>query len=641
MKNLYFFQVNYSYGRTAHLPYTAALLSCCALADERIKSEYELKEIFFLRGRPDGFLNKIENPAFVGFSSYIWNFEFNKAMAKLIREKYPDCVIVFGGHHVAPGGELLRTENYIDYLIHGEGEEAFRRLMLSSLGLDTPSGIPGVSYRDGDRIVTNPSVIKNDEFIDEPSPYLEGYFDKILADYPDKDFMALIETTRGCPNSCSYCDWSNMKSRIRKFPLERVKAEIRWISEHHILGLGSADSNFGIFERDEEITDCIVGMFLENGYPKGYQTSYAKNSNERIFRIGCKLEKYRLSKGITLSFQSMSDGVLENIGRKNIPTESYSRLMEMYNAADIATYTELILGLPGETYDSFSSGIYRLLNLGQHNSIYIHNCEWLPCSVMGNPDYVEKYGIKTSRILLNQPHIEPDANDQIPEYSNLVTATKSMTSDDWIDMNMISFIVQCFHHMGILQLFALYLHFAQGVAYRDFYEGLRAWLENDCVSVRDDINKIREKLSSVAHGEKDALFVITDARFGNVRWPLEEYLFLAVTDRLGEFFDEIGEYLSRYSYGANVFDSLLFFQKEMIKRPFFRGEEISVPYNYCEYFRSLLAGRPAELKRGNYSVTIPAEYYDDKKIYAKYVAWFGRKDKKNIYLFEAEERRNG
>lgn len=641
MKNLYFFQVNYSYGRTAHLPYTAALLSCYALADERIKNEYRLAEIFFLRDKPESFLEKIENPSFVGFSSYIWNFEFNKKTARLIKEKYPDCVIVFGGHHVVPGGSLLDEEPSIDYLIHGEGEDAFRRLMLVSLGLDIAADIPGVSYRSENGVVTNPSVIKNEEFIDEPSPYLEGYFDKILADYPEKDFMGLIETTRGCPNSCTYCDWSNMKSRIRKFPIQRVFDEIKWIGEHHILGLGSADSNFGIFERDEEITDYIVKTYLEYGYPKGYQTSYAKNSNDRIFRIGQKLEQYHLSKGITLSFQSMSDTVLENIGRKNISIAHYSELMNMYNAAGIATYTELILGMPGETYESFSSGIGRLLGLGQHNSIYIHNCEWLPCAVMGTPEYVEKFGIETSRILLNQPHIEPDGNDTVMEFSNLVVATKTMTREDWMNMNMLSFTVQAFHHMGVLQLFALYLHNEQDVDYLDFYEAIKTFLVSDSVVMKKAVGNMLGKLKSVAYEEKDASFVIQEDNFGRVHWPLEEYLFLSAVDCLDDLFEEIKPLLETFPYGENVFEELFSFQKAMIKRPFYAGGEINYGFNFCEYFRGALASKKILLKSGNYSADIRAVCYNEKIRWAKEVAWFGRKDKKNIYINDCTERENG
>ena len=476
-QNIYMLQVNFPYGKTAHLPYTAAALMSYAMADEAVRGRYALKDIFFLREPPERLLAKIEDPSVVGFSSYIWNFEYNKYIAREIKKRYPDCVTIFGGHHVAPGGALLEECPWIDYLIHGEGEEAFRRLLLCAAGLGSPERIGGISYRTPEGVATTPGEpLGSGDVIDYPSPYLNGYFDRILAENPDKTFMALIETTRGCPNSCSYCDWSNMKSRIRRFPLERVFSEIRWISEHHIYGLGSADSNFGIFERDEQITDYIIEMYLKNGFPKGYQTSYAKNSNERIFRIGCALEKYCLSRGITLSFQSMNEETLANIGRKNIPTSHYRELMAMYNAAGISTYTELILGLPGETPKSFSEGIDALLRLGQHHTIYIHNCEWLPCSVMGSPAYVEKYRIRTSRIPLNQPHIEGEFADGITEYSNLVTATYSMTEQDWIAMNLFSFTVQCFHHMGLFQLFALFLYNEYGVGYADFYEHTLHWL---------------------------------------------------------------------------------------------------------------------------------------------------------------------
>ena len=638
-KNIYMLQVNFPYGKTAHLPYTAGALMSYAMADELVADSYELKDIFFLREPPESLLAKIEDPAVVGFSSYIWNFEYNKFIAREIKKQFPDCVTIFGGHHVAPGGGLLDECPYIDFLIHGEGEEAFRRLLRYAAGYGELSGIGGVSCRTAEGVVTTPGTpLGEGDTIDYPSPYLNGFFDKILAENRDKAFMALIETTRGCPNACSYCDWSNMKSRIRMFPLERVFSEIRWISEHHILGMGSADSNFGIFERDERITDYIIEMYLKNGFPKGYQTSYAKNSNERIFRIGCALEKYRLSKGITLSFQSMSDEVLANIGRKNISVEHYQELMAMYNAAGIGTYTELILGLPGETYRSFSEGVDRLLRLGQHNSIYIHNCEWLPCSVMGTPEYVEKYRIRTSRIPLNQPHIEADVFDGIPEYSNLVTATYSMTRQDWIAMNLFSFTVQCFHHMGLCQLFALYLYNEKGVGYADFYEKTLDWLLRTDNGASRAIRVIRRRLEEIVEGVSGAEFVITDERFGKVRWPFEEYLFLCGVWQLDAFYADAEGFLSGFFEGDDIFPELMRFQRAVIKRPFYEGGDVTSAYDFEMYFINALENKKVPLRKGEHTMTINARYYDNWVDYAKIVAWFGRKDNRNIYLAESAER---
>ena len=632
-------QVNYPYGKTAHLPYTAAALMSYAMNDEAVSSRFELKDIFFLREPPEQLIEKIEDPSVVGFSSYIWNFEYNKYIARRIKERFPDCVAVFGGHHVTPGGGLLDECPYIDYLIHGEGEEAFRRLLLCIAGIGSLEDIGGISYRRAGGIVTTPgSPLGIGDTIDYPSPYLTGYFDKILAENKDKAFMALIETTRGCPNSCTYCDWSNMKSRIRKFPLERVFSEIRWISEHRILGMGSADSNFGIFERDEQITDYIIEMYLKNGFPKGYQTSYAKNSNERIFRIGCKLEKYRLSKGITLSFQSMSDEVLANIGRKNIPVEHYKQLMEMYNAEGIGTYTELILGLPGETRRSFAEGIDRLLCLGQHNSIYIHNCEWLPCSVMASPDYVEKYKIRTSRIPLNQPHIEGAIPDGITEYSNLVTSTYSMTDRDWISMNLFSFTVQCFHHLGLFQLFSLLLHNERGVGYADFFEKTLRWLQSSDNAAAKAVATVEKRLKDIANGVPGTEFVIADNRFGTVRWPFEEYIFLCTVWDLDAFYEDAKTFLSEFFDDGVLFEELLRFQRAMIKRPFYAGGTVVSEYDFESYFINTLKNKRVPLVKKTHEMKIDARYFDDWVEYAKIVAWFGRKDNRCIYLAESAER---
>lgn len=638
-KKIYMLQVNFPYGKTAHLPYTAGALMAYAMADERIAEKYELEDIFFLREPPEMLLAKINEPEVIGFSTYIWNFEYNKHIARKIKERYPGCTVIFGGHHVVPGGELLEECPYIDFLIHGEGEDAFRRLLLHAAGHGELPAIAGISYRSESGVVTTPNdVCFCGDMIDYPSPYLNGYFDKILEKNKDLTFMALIETTRGCPNSCSYCDWSNMKSRIRKFPLERVFGEIDWVSEHKIYGLGSADSNFGIFERDERITDYIIQKFLNNGYPRGYQTSYAKNSNERIFRIGCALEKYHLSKGITLSFQSMDEKTLENIGRKNISVNSFRELMDMYNAAGISTYTELILGLPGETYESFTYGIERLLELGQHNSIYIHNCEWLPCSVMGDPEYVEKYKINTARIPLNQPHIEGDPADGIPEYSRLVISTCSMTEEDWINMNLFSFTVQCFHHLGLFQLFALYLYNERGVGYGEFFNKTLAWLLTSDNAVARKMREIKRRLTDIVSGVPGAAFVAEDDRFGKVRWPFEEYLFLCAVWELDAFYDAAEEFLAGFFEDDPVFPELMRFQRAMIKRPFNKETEVVSDYDFETYFLNALENKRVPLKKENHTTKINAVYYADWMFFAKKVVWFGRKENRNIYLGENGER---
>lgn len=622
-KKLYFFQVNYPYGKSAHIPYTAGQISAYAFADKDISANYSLEKIFFLRDSIETVITQVNSPSVVAFSSYMWNYNYNITAAKLIKEKYPNCVIIFGGHHISPGGRMLEDYPFIDYLLHGEGEIIFRRLLLSLIGLDTAEKIPGISMRTENGTITNPEMISDE--CDFPSPYTGGYFDKIIEENPDTEFMGLIETSRGCPNSCAYCDWSNMKSKIRKFPLERIYGDIEWIMNNKICVLGSADSNFGLFKRDEEITDKIVEAKLKTGYPLRFQTSYAKNSSKRVFDIGMKLEKADMNRGITLSFQSMNKEVQKNILRENISIDYYSELMRMYNNAGVATYTELILGLPGETYESIVDGIDELLNLGQHNSIYIHNCEWLPCSIMGTKDYVERFKIKTSRIPLNQPHREPDENDTIPEYSNVVTATYSMNTDEWKKMNLFSYAVQAFHHMGLLQFFALYLYNEGLSSYKKFYTDLLEYIiKNNQTLAGQIFNTIDNYLDAVI--AENGTLSCRDERFGNVQWPFEEYAFLCTVYEADRFYTEIQSFLKSFGIPENVFSELLSFQKNIIQKPTETENGFEANYNFYEYFTDILNGKKAELKKARSFIAINAKSFESWEEYAKIIAWYGRKN---------------
>lgn len=636
-RKLYFLQVNYSYGKSAHLPYTAGQISAYAFADNDVAENYCLENIFFLREPVESVLAKIDNPSVVAFSTYIWNCNFNKEVARRIKEKYPDCVIVFGGHHVAPGGGMLEECPYIDYLLHGEGEVIFRRLLRSLIGLDNAADIPGISMRTENGILTNPEMISTE--CDFPSPYLNGFFDKILEENPDMEFMALIETSRGCPNTCAYCDWSSMKSRIRKFPIERVYGEIEWMGKNKIFGLGSADSNFGIFSRDEEIADKIIQTKKETGYPVKFQTSYEKNSSKKVFDIGYKLEKNGMSKGVTLSFQTMCEEALINIGRQNISTEFFSELMNLYNEAGVATYTELILGLPGETCESLVDSVDKLLCLGQHNSIYVHNCEWLPCSIMGQADYVERYQIGKSRIPLNQPHREADDEDEIPEQSSIVTSTYSMTNSDWKKMNVLSAVVQGMHHMGLLQFFALYLY-SEGIStYKNFYCTFidYFYVRPETVAGKA-IREIENQLDEVL-AERGTLS-ICDKRFGKVLWTFEEYLFLCASYEADRFYNEAREFLLGFGMDNDIFESLSVFQRNIPKQPFAGLTEFEVSYNFLEYFRKAIDGKKIPLIKEKNTIVINAKPFSSWEEFARVVAWFGRKDGNSTNLKQAISKRS-
>lgn len=633
-KNIYLAQINYLHGKSTFLPYAAGTLIAAAKQNAELDAFFSFRQPLFIRESIAAVTDKIEEPYLVGFSNYLWNHEYNKALAKKIKEKHPGCYILFGGHQISPDTSLMEKEEYIDLMCFGEGEETFEALLLAlknGLSLD---GVPNIAYRKGNEIIR--TADKKPERIDYPSPYLTGVFDGILKAYPDIDFHTVIETNRGCPYSCAYCDWGNLHCKVRFFPEEKVMKELQWLSDHNIRGFGCADANFGMFERDEKFVDEMVRLHNEEGVLTRFQVSSAKNSNERVFSISKKLNECGMDKGATLSFQSLSPVVLENINRKNIPVETFTALLNKYNEAGIATYSELILGLPGETYRSFVDGIDTLLNAGQHSSIYIHDCEWLPCSGMGDKDYTDKHALKYVLVPLNEPHTVLDDNEEITEFSRLIVETSTMSREDWIKMNIYSATVQCFHHEGLLMMFALYLHYEKGIDYSAFYESfIEYMLQNESTTGGRIFRKLQERFEKVARGDEGLVW--EDRRFGDVGWPSEEFVFLNTAIEVESFYSEIKDFLKRFFDDAELFESLFTYQKNTVKLPFKDIIEFDCDYNFKEYFSLILCGNNATLQKIRCKNVIASPVKCNSWAdYARFIIWYGRKDSRNIYLDEIE-----
>ena len=131
MRNVYFVQVDVSASlgaQNAYLPYTAGILAANAWTSDIVKSNFLFKEFIFLREDIAGVVARMDAPAVVAFSNYCWNTEYNKTLAAAVKEKYPDCITVFGGHNVPNDFSFLEKYPYIDILCHGEGEDTVKKL---------------------------------------------------------------------------------------------------------------------------------------------------------------------------------------------------------------------------------------------------------------------------------------------------------------------------------------------------------------------------------------------------------------------------------------------------------------------------------------------------------------------------------
>lgn len=621
MKNVYLAQINVAYSdRLAYLPYAAACIAAFAKNDNEINEKFSFGEILFLREKIEDAIKRIKDPFAVGFSCYVWNMEYNKALAKKIKELYPSCVIVFGGHNIPYDTSVLRENDFIDILIHGEGEVCFTEL-LKGLDKGDISDVSDISYRRENELITTKRSNGCFSLENYPSPYLTGIFDSMYEEYPLIDFQATLETNRGCPYQCAFCDWC-FTEKIRYFPMEKIKAEIKWMSEHKVSYCYCADSNFGISPRDMEVAQCVVDYHNSTGYPGIFKPCYAKNSDELVFGIGKLLNNNGVDKGVTLAYQSINPDVLENIGRRNLDIEYYTKLNARYTAEGIPTYTELILGLPGETYKSFCEGLCYLLEAGQHNSMTVYTCQVYCNAPLAQPDYKEKYGIRWERVPLHGIHYPANFNG-VQEYYDVVVETKDMSKEEWVRANMFSVCLQSFHHLGLLRCFAVYARYELGISYYDFYNRLLDFIYSDENSYLYSLfDMIREKTRDTEYSD----WCYQNDIFSPVGWYFEEGAFLDMAYNKEKYLEEIKGFVDSLGIEEDIKESLFRYQNDIIRYP---GQEIITvesDYDFYNYFENIYEDnyKPLENKRIKLTIELEKKIYDWAK-YAREIIWFGKR----------------
>lgn len=621
LKKVYLAQVNVTYSDyIAYLPYAAGCIAAYAWSDDEIRQNYELADILYMRLKTEESLAMIKDPAVVGFSCYIWNMEYNLRLAESVKEKYPECLIVFGGHNVPENVSLLEKHSFIDVLVHAEGEEPFKSILKHLNDGTDFSSIPDISFRNGAELITT-EVKKNYDISGYPSPYKAGLFDRMFEEYPTVNFHATLETNRGCPYSCAFCDWCFTK-KIRYFPIERIKEDIDWMSQHKISYCYCADANFGISDRDIEIANYILEKKNESGFPQVFKPCYAKESNDTVFEIGKILNHSGIDKGVTLAYQSLNQKTLENIGRKNLTMEHYADLTAKYAEEKIPTYTELILGMPGETYDSFCEGLCRLLENGQHNSMTVYTCQVYCNSPLAQKEYKEKHAIRWERQPLHGIHYPANFNG-VQEYYDVVVETKDMSKEMWVKANMFSVCLQSFHHLGLLRCFAIYARYDLGISYYDFYNRLLEYIFSDKEKY---IYKLFEEIRWKTENTEVSDWCYQKDIFSKVGWYFEEGIFLDLIYNRDIFWADIEDFLVSLGIDKEIFDDLLHYQKSILRLPETEQVRVDTEYDFYSYFENIYDDRYMPLDKKQTSLVITLE----KKIdtwadYAREIIWFGKR----------------
>lgn len=606
---VYFNEYNPLIGNAAYLPLTSGKLQAYAMTSEEIKRHYEFMPYLFHIDSLDNVLSHYEDPGVAAFSAAIWNEQLCLHAADRIKRRWPDCLIIFGGtqvpHHPV---EYMQQYRFIDVAVRGEGEGPFKEVLQRYMSSRDFGGIPGVTWRStaSGEVEFNPDSSAFEKDLDVyPSPYLDGLYEDMLHSNDAFRFQAIIETNRGCPFACTFCYWGKggLSRKYRFFSVERAAAELEWIGKNGIYFVYNADSNFGMHRRDEEIADVLVATKRKYGSPEKVVNLYGKNTDHRIYNIAKRLYQNGMHKGLGLSRQSMSPEALTQSKRSNIKMSVYKSLQEKFEADGIPTFCELIIGLPGETYDSFAAGISELLEASLSCQLIIVLCEIYPNTEMGDPAYQKKYGIRSKRNVSYGVHSVVQDERWVTEYIDYVIATESMPLEEWKRTGILTWTTMTLTSFRLGYYLLLYLQHRFGTRHIDFIQFMaEGRMKEGTGSIwRDELRHYEAFMNQIMEGRGRAVVL---PEFGNIYWAIEEASFLRITDRAEQFYREMFDIAVQFltskgiAFEEEELNEALLYQRMCIPtpRPFFQTEHV-FQYNFPEFFEDLSSRKAATLRR--------------------------------------------
>ena len=187
-----FVQPNFRFGpKTAnayYLPYSVGVLWAYVNQFDFVKQNFTAGDIIFRRDPLEETAQKLARHDILIFSTYIWNKNYNYSLANRIKELNPRCVTIFGGPEVPiERKDIFHRYSFMDIVVKLEGEETFKSI-LANYGQNYEH-IPGLLINDGGQVINTGNSTRIDSLEHLPSPYLIGFFDNLIRDYPEIAWM--------------------------------------------------------------------------------------------------------------------------------------------------------------------------------------------------------------------------------------------------------------------------------------------------------------------------------------------------------------------------------------------------------------------------------------------------------------------
>ena len=593
--------------------------------NEKIKNNFKFEKSFVFRTEVEEYIKECHDTDILLCSCYVWNWEITQYLASEVKKINPNCTIIFGGAQIPDlAQDFFKQHPYVDIIAHGEGEYILENILTAYLKDKDYSQVKGIETKE----FRNQLQERINELDNLPSPYLTNTVWDLVEKVDGIRWIVGWETNRGCPYACTFCDWGSATfTKVRKWEESRLFKEIEWFAENKIPYIDCCDANFGIFqERDFRIAEKLKEVALKTNYPERVRPAWAKNSSEKIIPIAKQLQDGGILGAVTLAVQSLDPDTLKIVKRANIKFDTFSELASTFRKNGIPTYTELIMGMPGETLQSFKDGLDSIA-MTKVDTVFIYNCTVLPNAPMNVPEYREKYKIKIVRSPIMLVHSSIHNRGTHQEYEEIVVETSTCSCEDLKETYLYSWCFLTLQSLGILKHIATYYNIVHNIRYTKFYEVFMEFCRTAKSIFSDEVNHVIEFRDGGYTGKGWDEY---DPKLGDIMWPIEEASWLRLTYNKEKFHQDAERLVSFIDkkFNLNTPEKLL---NDLVKFEVFtlsiRDNKDEVKSENFEFdWKNFFTNDGNELKQ------IPKRYYyknlvieNDPIMWGYKTIWYGRR----------------
>jgi len=342
------------------IPYNLCLLASMVIDICTI----EILDAYIDNLSPQAFQKRIIeiNPDVVGVTILMDQFSYSGHFAcKMVKSLNPETITIMGGVYATVNTELAIQDNNIDYIVIGEGEYVFRDLIGYFQGKN-PLPLKGICYKKNNSILN----LGKADFINDlnqlplPAYHLIDYerysnfAERKSVDSPRFLPYARIQTSRGCPQNCVFCQVHYISGRkFRPRSAENVLNEIKWLKEtYHIKSL--------IFDDDNLLASRKRALKLFHGMIEDNLTMAWSSIATAVFHLDEELLKIMKKSGckyICIAIESGSKRVLKDIIKKPVDYDQAKRIVAFAKKLNIYVAANFIIGFPTESWNEIRETI--------------------------------------------------------------------------------------------------------------------------------------------------------------------------------------------------------------------------------------------------------------------------------------------